>query len=414
MKTRIIRDKRSCVILLCTLVFAYAYICMSKNCFSSSMVFIVNEGLLTKFQTGVITASFYVVYALLQVVGGMLTDRWNPERFITLGLVGAGLSNLVIYFNQSYPVMLASWVINACLQFAVWPATFKIVSTLLREDMQENALLIATFGNPIGVVLGYTLAAFVGTAWQLNFLASAVGLFIIAIGWEALIGYLRPRIEIVELPKPQRLSSEHQESAEFFKMAVKAGLIMLLILSFTRTMFDLGIKAVAPSMINESYDDISPAFATALSIIILVSAAAGPLFSRLIYPRLVRNEAVIITAFFLVCIPLTAAMLLIGRVHYVVIVILLSLVVMIMSAASLFTTSYISARFNKWGKGATVAGILNASASLGVVAANTLFTGLADTVGWYGTITVWLVIMVISLVIAAINIPMWTKFLKSR
>ena len=61
-----------------------------------------------------------------------------------------------------------------------------------------------------------------------------------------------------------------------------------------------------------------------------------------------------------------------------------------------------------------VAGILNASASLGVVAANTLFTGLADTVGWYGTITVWLVIMVISLVIAAINIPMWTKFLKSR
>jgi MFS family permease len=107
-------------------------------------------------------------------------------------------------------------------------------------------------------------------------------------------------------------------------------------------------------------------------------------------------------------------MLLIGRVHYVVIVILLSLVVMIMSAASLFTTSYISARFNKWGKGATVAGILNASASLGVVAANTLFTGLADTVGWYGTITVWLVIMVISLVIAAINIPMWTKFLKSR
>lgn len=414
MKTRIIRDRRSCVILLCTLVFAYAYICMSKNCFSSSMVFIVNEGLMTKFQTGFITAAFYVVYALLQVVGGVLTDKWNPERFITLGLVGAAVTNGVIYFNQSYPVMLASWIINACLQFAVWPATFKIVSTMLREDMQENSLLIATFGNPIGVVLGYTLAAFVGTNWRLNFLASALGLLLIAIGWEFLIRYLRPKIEVVELPKPYELSTEKQENAEFFKTAIKAGLILLLILSFTRTMFDLGIKAVAPTMINESYDGISPVFATVLSIVILVSAAVGPLLSRFIYPHLVRNEAVIITVFFLICTPLTAAMLLIGKVHYIVIVILLSMVVMLMSAASLFTTSYISARFNKWGKGATVAGILNASASLGVVAANTLFTGLADTVGWYGTIAVWLVIMVISLVISAVNIPMWTKFLKTR
>ena len=126
-----------------------------------------------------------------------------------------------------------------------------------------------------------------------------------------------------------------------------------------------------------------------------------------------RNEAVIITLFFLLSLPLTAAMLLIGKVSPIIIVILLALVVMLMSAASLFTTSYIASRFNIYGKGATVAGILNSAASFGVASANTLFTGLAEG-GWIYTIIAWIVIMVISLIISAINIPIWTKFLKNR
>lgn len=383
---------------------------MTKNCFGSSMVFIVNEGLLSAFETGTVTAAFYLVYAVLQIVGGVLTDKWNPERFITVGLVGAGICNLAIYINQSYAVMLTAWVLNACLQFAVWPAAFKIVSTLLCRDMQDSALFQVTFGNPIGVVLSYVLAALVGSAWRLNFLVSALGLFLIALLWELTCKSVKPYITELTVDTPKERA---EGSRGFIKTALKAGIILLLILSFTRTMFDLGMKAVAPTMINASYEEVSPVFATLLNIIILVSGAIGPCISHLIYPRLMRNEAVIITLFFLLSLPLTAAMLLIGKVSPIIIVILLALVVMLMSAASLFTTSYIASRFNIYGKGATVAGILNSAASFGVSSANTLFTGLAEG-GWIYTIIAWIVIMVISLIISAINIPIWTKFLKNR
>jgi len=383
---------------------------MTKNCFGSSMVFIVNEGLLSAFETGTVTAAFYLVYAVLQIVGGVLTDKWNPERFITVGLVGAGICNLAIYINQSYAVMLTAWVLNACLQFAVWPAAFKIVSTLLCRDMQDSALFQVTFGNPIGVVLSYALAALVGSAWRLNFLVSALGLFLIALLWELICKSVKPYITELTVDTPKERA---EGSRGFIKTALKAGIILLLILSFTRTMFDLGMKAVAPTMINASYEEVSPVFATLLNIIILVSGAIGPCISHLIYPRLMRNEAVIITLFFLLSLPLTAAMLLIGKVSPIIIVILLALVVMLMSAASLFTTSYIASRFNIYGKGATVAGILNSAASFGVASANTLFTGLAES-GWIYTIIAWIVIMVISLIISAINIPIWTKFLKNR
>ncbi len=406
-----IYDKGACVRLLSVLFLAYAYICMSKNCFGSSMVFIVNEGLLTKLQTGTITAAFYLVYAVLQVVGGLLTDKWNPERFITVGLVGAGVSNLVIYFDQSYSVMLVSWVVNACLQFAVWPATFKIVSTMLRPEMQISSLFKVTFGNPVGVVLGYVLAAFVGSRWRLNFLVSALGLFLIAIIWEITCRSVKKHLTVTTLPAVE--AKGERGGGNFLKTALRAGIILLLILSFTRTMFDLGMKAVAPTMINESYENISPVFATVLSIIILVSGAVGPFISRLIYPKFLRNESIIVSLFFLVALPLTALMLLIGRVDPIVIVILLALVVAAMSAASLFTTSYIAARFNAYGKGATVAGLLNCSASFGVVASNTLFTGLAE-ISWETTIIAWIVIMAVSLIISLINIPIWSRFLRKK
>lgn len=58
------------------------------------MVFIVDEGLLTKFQTELITATFYVIYAILQIAGGVVTDKWHTERFITFGLLGAAACNL--------------------------------------------------------------------------------------------------------------------------------------------------------------------------------------------------------------------------------------------------------------------------------------------------------------------------------
>ena len=102
-----------------------------------------------------------------------------------------------------------------------------------------------------------------------------------------------------------------------------------------------------------------------------------------------------------------------GKIDYRIMVAILSFIVMFMNSCTLFTTSYIAARFNKYGKGATIAGILNASASLGIVLANTLFPGLADSVGWRGTIVVWVVMMTVAMVLVLLYLPMWTKFLKA-
>ena len=414
MVERSLTSKKASILLLAILFVTYAFICMTKNCFSSAMVFIVSEGILTKFETGVISAAFYTVYAVLQIVGGMITDKWHPERFITVGLIGAAVSNLIIFFNQNYTVMLISWCFNAMIQFAVWPATFKLISTMLVEDMRSNSLFIITFGNPFGVVISYAVAALVSTSWQYNFLVSAVGLVVIALVWEITVKCISPYVAERKIEAP--ISEKNENNATrggFIKLMFTSGLVLFMVISFMRTMFDLGIKSMSATMINESYNDVSPTIATWLTIIVLASGALGPCVAKLLYPRFIKNEAVAAALFFVAAAPLVALTLLVGRIHYIALVVILALIVMLMSGCSIFSTSYAAAKFNKWGKGATAAGVLNCTASFGVVGANLIFTGIAEGAGWIGTALVWVIMMAATTLIAFILVPIWTRFLRS-
>lgn len=77
--------------------FMYAAVYMTKSMFSSAMAIIVEEGFMTKSQTGLINAAFWFTYAIFQVVGGFAADRYSPYKLIMIGLIGSALSNAVIY-----------------------------------------------------------------------------------------------------------------------------------------------------------------------------------------------------------------------------------------------------------------------------------------------------------------------------
>ena len=53
----------------------YAVVYMTKNMFTSAMAIIVEEGFMTKSQTGLINAIFWIVYAPFQIIGGFAVDR---------------------------------------------------------------------------------------------------------------------------------------------------------------------------------------------------------------------------------------------------------------------------------------------------------------------------------------------------
>ena len=412
MKNKISDVKKISVVLLIGLVSSFSFISLTKNCFSSSMVFIVAEGLLTKFETGTINAVFYAIYAVLQMMSGPLTDKWRPDKLITIGLLGAGVSNLIVYFNQNYAVMLLAWSLNAILQCAVWPSVFKIASTSVCDSLRPTALFLINVCGSIGGIVSFLIAAMVGEMWQLNFLVSAIGLFAFALIWEACVAFVDPCVLKPSSDASKELKVSAENAPSFKTVLFSYGILLLFFIAILRSAFDLGVRVLAPSIINESYDALSPSLSTLLSIIVITAGILGSFFGMILYPRILKNEAVAILFFFVASFPFVCLMLLVGKVHYAFIVVFLTAMVFLLSTASMFTSSYIAGRFSKWNMGATVAAFVNGGAALGIVFANTAFTAIADAFGWLFTIKVWIFMLLVAIILSIIFLSIWTKFLK--
>ena len=307
--------------------------------------------------------------------------------------------------------MLLAWSFNALMQFGVWPAVFKLVSTMPCESMKNGTLFVATLASPVSVVAGFAVAAIVGDHWQLNFLISGVGLVIFALLWEIISRSLSSRAIVTELVAPDKAKVESSES--FWRLMVRSGLLILLAVSMFKSLFDNAIKAFSPSIISNIYDNVTPKLATVMNIAILIVGVMGTV-SAYVISRHFKNESVVIAICFCIAIPFFAFSLLAGKVNYWLIVISLAFSAMLMGACTLYTTSFIASRFNTIGRGATVAGIINCVACLGIVVANIVFPAIADAFGWNSVLITWIVLIVLAAALALTFIPKWTKFLKSR
>ena len=413
MKQRYFRSARSGAAVFLVAMLSFSFVTMTKTCFSSAMVFIVSEGTMTKFQTGNIVSVFYLVYATLQLVGGVMVDKYPSERFITIGLVGASVINLLIFFNnQNYIFTMIVWALNAVLQFGLYPAVFKISSSMLKESQRDTALFWVGFASPLGYTLSYLVAAIVPN-WRYSFLISSVGLAFFAIVWVLVFRYNRH--DLVEEGSVEMADNGTKETDKgFWRIAMGGGLILLCACTLLRTTFEHCFRNLTPTMIKECYDDVTPAFATVLNIAILLASTFGNLLARFLHKHVFKNEAKAAFVLLSCCLPLVAVTLFVGRVHYALLVVALSLFVWIASAAGFFSFTLICSRFGKWGKGGTLAGMLNSLGALGIVITNTVFTGVVEATSWWEPSVIWVAMMLLLLVMSAILVPIWTRFLRKH
>lgn len=379
---------------------------MTKNCFNAALADIVNEGILTKSQTGSITAAFYIVYAPLQIVGGMAADRFSPHMLIKIGLIGGAVANSIIFFNQNYYVMLITWVLNAVVQFAVWPSVFKIMTSELCRSDRKQMVFYMSLSSTAGLLGNYLLAAFL-PSWEYNFAVSAALLLGLAVGihfYDRHINrYMIPdRVEAVEVNADQA-----SYSGSSIKLFWFSGMFLLLIPVFVRSVIGQGIKSLSPTMIMETYG-MTPQISNLLNIFIIIAGIAGTMMVRfLLKDRM--SDMTGIAVFLILTFGLSVA--LIFSDNLITTMIILCLMSTTSTAPTLFM-SYFNSGFSKYGKNATATGIYNTAGSLGVCASGYVIAVIADNFGWGVTQGVWCIGLLVSVIVALILIPMNASFKK--
>ena len=394
-----------------TLWIMYAVVYMTKNCYSAAMTSIVNEGVLTKQETGFITAAFYIVYAPLQIVGGIFADKYNPEKMIKIGLVGGALANLVIFFNQDYYVMLLAWVFNAVIQFALWPAVFKIISSQLESEYRVKGIYFITFSSTFGLVLAYVVAAFVSN-WLYNFLLSAVFLLlftlVIHVACRKVEKHLVPD-EVTAKNDVQKREKSMSTDISTWKLFWKSGFVLMIVIAGLRMIISNSVQTFSGLILMES-KEISPTLGNLLNTIIIVSGILGVmLVNRFIYPKLIRNEVMATLVLVAFAILPVGAMFFSDKLSVGMMLVCLCMTAVVLTGAGLIM-SHFSALFVKFGKNGLASGIYNSAVSIAIVIQNYGVLSLAEHEGWKTVMISWVVMLIVCVVLALIAFPLRKKF----
>lgn len=411
MKKRYISDHRTSVLLFIFIWIMYAVVYMTKNCYTAAMAGIVENGIMTKSETGLIAACFYLSYAPFQVVGGKLADKYPPEVLLIIGLAGAALSNLLIYLNQNYIFMIIVWTFNGAIQFGIWPGVFKIVSSNLERAYRKKAIFLISLSSSSGMALAFITAAFIKD-WRNNFLLSAILLFLFTAATVVVYFFINRKATFEEeLPVAQTPSNIQVKPVTTKKILFGAGLAFLLLPFIITDLVSLGVKNFAPTMLMESYDTISPMIGNFLNVFLIVAGVLGTFIVKFIYPRFVKDELSGFRNIGFISLPLIALCIFVGSKYVSVTVTVISLCIVSACSAIMATLrSYYSARFAPYGKNGEVAGIINACSSLGVVVQTYGLSKVADAYNWPTVFSVITVLWVIFLVITSLVLPLWKKF----
>ena len=390
----------------------YSIVYMTKSCFSAAMASIVFEGVMTKSQTGLIISVFYLVYAPLQIYGGMLADKYDPEKLILIGLGGSGIANLIIYLNHNFYVMLIVWALNAVVQFAVWPSIFKILSSQLEKSYRKSAAFYITFSSSAGVLLAYFAAA-VLPGWEYNFLMSGLLLILLCI----VFYFVCKKTDryMVDDGTDNKASVEIQQHCykSTFDMFLKCGFFILIISMFLRFVADQALKTYLPTMLMESYEGVSPSIANVFNMFAVAISMLGTLIAKFIYPRFIKNEALSFSLMLLIALPFTFALTFVGRLDIKLMIISASVIACAITATNLFK-QYYCMQFTKYGKNATAAGIVNCADSFGIVVQSYCVGRLADGFGWNTVTVILFIVMAGAVVLSFISVPLWIAFKKNK
>ena len=388
--------------------FIYAVVSMTKNCFSAAMADIVAEGFLLKSETELITSLFYVVYTPCQIIGGIFSDKYSPERLIKIGLVGGAISNAVIFFfNTSYPVMLVAWLFNALVQFGLWPSIFKIVSSQCVRSERPRMLFLISTSFSAGLFLSYGVGAILPD-WRMNFSISALSLLALAIALHIYDRHIDKYMKWdSEIPSEMPAGSEAKGAGGTARIFLSSGFVVLLLVVFLRDSFGTIVRRIAATMINETFE-LGASVSTLMSMLIVgCSLIFFFIVRELLQHKIIKNHVVGIIIGLSVA--LVISLLFIFSNGVAGNVISMCLMAGISTATGLFTTS-INSSFSRYGKNATAAGLSNAASACGYVAPLFAVVLQEKTGSWNAVKIMLLVVAALGILLALVVLPMYNRF----
>lgn len=388
--------------------FAYTMYVIGKMSFSAATVGLIEEGILTKTETGIISGIFWIVYAVGQVVGALVVNKISPYLMIEIGIIGSAATNILMACSDNFGVLLCIWCISGASQFGLWSGLLKLTSTEVSEKHRPILIAFLAYSYSIGSIISYFLTASILAVWSWKYIFIFCGI----ICGLALPGIIYSQIKaspILEKEIEQEMKGVQKKGKITWKLIWDRGLIFFALLMCLKTIVESGIGTWMPTILFEVYG-VSSSYSSLLSVGRLVVALLGVALGAFVYGRARADE---LHSLIIIMVPMIPIMLLLGNLSQAKVsftIILFFVAALLLSGTTPRMSLNYPARYRDIGLTANIGAIMNCMSTGGMAVATYGGGYVADAFGWNAVVHIWTILVLLFIIIAVGIIPLWNRF----
>jgi predicted MFS family arabinose efflux permease len=136
---------------------------------------------------GMLGSVFTVIYAIVGLPLGRLSDRWHRTRLVALGTAFWSILTAASGLAQTYTQMFVSRLGVGLGEAVCAPAGQSLIGDLFPPHQRARAMAVFMLGLPAGIFLAYIVAGAAGSAWgwrSVFLLACIPGLLLAALAFK--------------------------------------------------------------------------------------------------------------------------------------------------------------------------------------------------------------------------------------
>ena len=385
---------------LCSVSYLAVYI--ARNILSAVTPQMTEVGY-DKGYIGTISSVYFICYAIGQLFNGIVGDRVKAKWMISLGLMLAGISNVVFVLCIDVK-MLA-------------PAVYGLTGIFLAMIYGPMTKVVAENTDPIYTTrcsLGYTFASFIGTPTA-GFFAIFLdwnGVFFVGSAILAVMGIISfvvfSMFETKGFIKYGQYKIEKKEKiVGGVKILIKHRIILFSLISIITGIVRTSVVFWLPTFISE-YHGLGSEVASVLFSVTTFVIAFTTFISIFVYERLGHNmDKTMVIMFFTSAIFFTLTYFIKQPVIGIITIVL---AIMSCNGAATMLYSKYCPSLRDTGMVSTATGYLDCLSYIGAAIANLVFANAVGVIGWQNLILIWLALVVAGLLIV---LP-YKKIFKSK
>lgn len=218
--------KKSRNVILALLFLGWSLGNLDRYIMNYAVVSITGDLQLDASSTGIILSAFFLGYAIMQIPGGWLADKFGAKRVLLMAVITWSIFTGLTAIAWSLTAMIVIRFLFGIGEGGFQPSSSKIIATIFPKEERGRAMsIMLTSGGIVSLIVPLLAAYLLGTiGWRMMFIIiGAIGAIIAFLYWK-----------YIQLPQDEAATAgtENTTSKVNFKELLKTPLMWNLIIAY--------------------------------------------------------------------------------------------------------------------------------------------------------------------------------------